>query len=608
MEDNTITIRQLVEARDALAVQEKKLYIQAAERMNMGMKEILKNDFGTVLVKDIGRDLAGEVSRRFFNMEDYYVTVDQLADRFLHFSYEGDFDIFESDENIRKAYYNNHDGLSSATMKTITNQCEQAQKQLFTKERTKDGTTTAQKAYRRSRTTADGKIYDELTGREAERTSELEADHVQSRNGAKYNSRYIREERAEKLREFYNSSDNMQMIHGSANASKGDVRVCQDAKGNIEYLNAREMKSRQEKGESVVDITYKATPEQLTEAVVSQWEKESKSSEKIRILKEKGYLDENGKVKDSVKKELLQNYKHSQNKESVTILKNADYKEVARDSGKETLSSMKKIIAGQVIYYVLPPVVFETQQIIRKKNMNLDNFFTEIKKAGKRVVRYVVKKLDKIFTNIAGNAIHKFIKTFFDIIIEMVKATVKKLVRIVKDLVLSLVNCGKILVDKNATAAQKADAVTKTLSVTITTVVMELLFEYLEKQFQLPDFLMEPLQIIVTVVATNIIMLVLNKLDLFDTRYGLLVSNIDRVIDEENALYRLSSQELLTMGQGRLEEAMQIVKQQSEEMISNIVKLDVYQEEAMPYLEQLNKMFHMEIDFNNEWNCFIKSA
>ena len=95
-------------------------------------------------------------------------------------------------------------------MKTITNQCEQAQKQLFTKERTKDGTTTAQKAYRRSRTTADGKIYDELTGREAERTSELEADHVQSRNGAKYNSRYIREERAEKLREFYNSSDNMQ--------------------------------------------------------------------------------------------------------------------------------------------------------------------------------------------------------------------------------------------------------------------------------------------------------------------------------------------------------------------------------------------------------------
>ena len=219
-----------------------------------------------------------------------------------------------------------------------------------------------------------------------------------------------------------------------------------------------------------------------------------------------------------------------------------------------------------------------------------------------------MKKLDKIFTNIAGNAIHKFIKTFFDIIIEMVKATVKKLVRIVKDLVLSLVNCGKILVDKNATAAQKADAVTKTLSVTITTVVMELLFEYLEKQFQLPDFLMEPLQIIVTVVATNIIMLVLNKLDLFDTRYGLLVSNIERVIDEENALYRLSSQELLTMGQGRLEEAMQIVKQQSEEMISNIVKLDVYQEEAMPYLEQLNKMFHMEIDFNNEWNCFIKSA
>ena len=169
--------------------------------------------------------------------------------------------------------------------------------------------------------------------------------------------------------------------------------------------------------------------------------------------------------------------------------------------------------------------------------MTLDLFLREIKKSGSRIVRYVVNKLGDIFKNIAGNTFNKFLKTFFDIIIETVKETVRRILKIIKQLVLSLVNCIRIIANKNATSAQKADSVSKLMSATVSTVVLEVLFEWMEKQFGLPDILMEPLQIIVTILVTNIIMLILQKADLFDVQYGLLVSNIQTIFEQENQIY-----------------------------------------------------------------------
>lgn len=49
------------------------------------------------------------------------------------------------------------------------------------------------------------------------------------------------------------------------------------------------------------------------------------------------------------------------NAESERVLKNTDYKQAAKDAGEYTRMSAKKIIVGQVVYYVLPPMVFETR-------------------------------------------------------------------------------------------------------------------------------------------------------------------------------------------------------------------------------------------------------
>ena len=233
--------------------------------------------------------------------------------------------------------------------------------------------------------------------------------------------------------------------------------------------------------------------------------------------------------------------------------------------------------------------------------MTLERFFDEIKASGKRIVRYVKSKLGEILTNLVGNSANKFIKVFFDIIIETVKETVKRLVKIAKQLALSLVQCVKIICSNGSTTAEKADAVTRTLSVTITAVALEILFEYMEKQFGLPDIIMEPLQIIVTIITTNLIMLILQKADLFDVQYGLLIENIDAAFKEEQIKYENESAELLAQSKLNMETGFDTINNQLISIQNSIKKMDFYMSDVTPQLNQINEIYNMGIDFDAKW-------
>ena len=170
---------------------------------------------------------------------------------------------------------------------------------------------------------------------------------------------------------------------------------------------------------------------------------------------------------------------------------------------------------------------------------------------------------------------------------------------------MSLVSCVRTIADKNMSAAQKADAVTKTLAVVISGIVLELLFEYMEKQFGLPDFLMEPLQIVVTILSTNAIMLILQKLDLFNVQYGFLIANMERVFNETNEQFITASDELIATGEEEMKQQMQKLNDQIHDITETIQQLDFYKESAQPQLQQLSDTFAMGIDFDTEWEEFI---
>lgn len=642
------TIPELLNARRVLIEQQRELYVSAITNINMRYRELLTDDFGTALVKNCAWDAADAIVDNYFNTRDLYISPQQMYDRICSFSYGNEVDPLSGNATIRKMLYESTNAKD--TLEEIATSSAKAQKKLFEKESYVDNNgkiksryvdhammTKGKEAYRQSKA---GDLRDEISGVSQEKLDRpLEVDHIQAAATATYDGRYIdTPEAINELKEFYNSPANFQMLGKSANASKSDARVFSDGRQAVsetkviqekraltdqlrrdyqrqgmshqDALKAAREKAEQTlfgengKGGKYTDITHKATAEQLTQAAVDKWE--NANPETQERLRREGKLDENGKVPLAVKKKFEDNTRRSMNDGSLTVQKVSNYTKIFKDAGRYTKNSFKKIVVGQVIYYVLPPLVFETKTLVNRKNMTLDTFFREIKKSGRRIIRYINNKLGEIFKAIIGNTFHKFLKNFFDIIIELVKETVKRAVRTIKQLVLALVNCVRIVADKNASPAQKADSVTKLLAATGVSIVLEVAFEWMEKQFGLPDFLMEPLQIIVTIIFVNLVMLILQKADLFDVRYGFLVSNIQMIFEQERRAYLEESNSLKQQSEQEARVYMENLNQQIAEIENSLEGFDPFKDDASEDLEKLNEIYQMGIDFKQEWADFCK--
>ena len=588
-------LEEVINLRDKFFEEQEKLYLAMVNQINSQMKELLKNDLGNQLANNCARDFAGEIVRNYLPMNtgEMYITADQMFDRIINFRYDNDIDPLSSNEEIRKMFYNNE---NREMLNKIAEESQKAQKQLFTEDRSQDKLDREGKLkYRESKKDENRLLTDELTGQKGEfleyekngqkyQKSDMHADHIQARAAAKYNSEYITEKGVEELKEFINSDDNFQIIHASANTSKGDVRVYD---------------------ENGIDITYKATPEQMTEATCQMWEKDTKSGNKKAILKEKGYLDEDGKkVKKEVREKLKKQYEKSMNEESKVILKNIKYHSVGKTAMKNTVASFPKIFAGQLMYYGIPPIVYETKCIIKNRNANLDNFFVKLKKAFKRVINYMRSKLKNIMGNIAHNSLKSFLRNFFYILIDLLKATVKRVFKMIKDIVMALVNSIKILGDKNRTAAEKADAIVNTLGITISSIAVNVIIEYLEIQFPFLKPLSDPLQVIITILTANISMLILQKMDIFNVRYGLMVAKIKEIFEEGRAEYKEQLKLLEDETYTNIDKLLEEVEFELFNVITDISSADINEKDLKDEIDIINKTFNMGIDLEKEWNQF----
>lgn len=221
---------------------------------------------------------------------------------------------------------------------------------------------------------------------------------------------------------------------------------------------------------------------------------------------------------------------------------------------------------------------------------------------------YLSSKLGQIFKNVGFSSIKQFIKGFFDILISLLKETVKRLVKLVKDLVLAVVDSIKIVIDKTKSKAEKADAVFKLVSITITNCVLEVLFELVEKQIPIPGFIMEVLQIILTVMATNIVMIKLNELDIFDLKYGIMVSKIEEIYAQYNEEYTNQLRAEEAVHEKNQVDILNSIKQEIKEIELRINDIDIYSEFGAHHLNQINSIFDIDIDFEDEWIQFIGLA
>ena len=365
-----VTIPELLNMRNVLAERQRELYVATITNINMRYRELLTDDFGATLVKNCAWDAADAIVDRYFNTKDYYISTQQMYERICSFSYGNETDPLSDNTSIRKMLYENTN--SRETLDEIARNSLQAQKKLFEKEdgRYKDHAmmTKAKQEYRQSK---QGDLRDELTGTpQAKLDRPLEVDHTQAAATATYNSRYIKDPEAiEQLKKFYNSPSNFQMLQKSANASKSDVKVFSDGNKTIsetaafqekrqrtdelrrqyqrdgmsqkDALKAARDEAQKElfgEGGKYTDITYKATAAQRTQATVEKWENANPTAKET--LKRDGFLDENGKVKPEVKKELEEHYRNAMNGESRAM--RPDYHAIAKDSMNAAKKSIKK--------------------------------------------------------------------------------------------------------------------------------------------------------------------------------------------------------------------------------------------------------------------------
>ena len=169
---------------------------------------------------------------------------------------------------------------------------------------------------------------------------------------------------------------------------------------------------------------------------------------------------------------------------------------------------------------------------------------------------------------------------------------------------MALVNSIKILGDKNRTAAEKADAVFTTLGITISGIVVNVLIEYLEVQFPFMKPFSDPLQIIITIMTTNIVMLILQKIDIFNVRYGLMMKKIKEIFEEGREEYKAQLKKLEEETYANIDKLVDEVEADMFNIMTNISSLDVNEDDMKEEVNKINKIFNMGIDLEKEWNQF----
>ena len=116
---------------------------------------------------------------------------------------------------------------------------------------------------------------------------------------------------------------------------------------------------------------------------------------------------------------------------------------------------------------------------------------------------------------------------------------------------------------------------------------------------------MEPLQMIVTILATNLVMLILEKLDLFSVKYGLLEANIKKIFDEEYQTYLENSDTQFHLQEEQMNIHMDNLKIQIDDINRSIETLDLYEDDCTEELKYINEIYHMGIDFEKEWQDYV---
>ena len=114
-----------------------------------------------------------------------------------------------------------------------------------------------------------------------------------------------------------------------------------------------------------------------------------------------------------------------------------------------------------------------------------------------------------------------------------------------------------------------------------------------------------PLQVLTTVVCTNLTMLILQKADLFDVRFGFKMQAIRDLFEESIENYNTDISIAESYASDKIDGLIKQARSDCLQIYSNIMEQNPYEANFRGDLNKINNMFGMGINFDDEWLRFI---
>lgn len=113
------------------------------------------------------------------------------------------------------------------------------------------------------------------------------------------------------------------------------------------------------------------------------------------------------------------------------------------------------------------------------------------------------------------------------------------------------------------------------------------------------------LQILVTVVCTNLTMLILQKADLFDVRFGYKINAVKKIFADEYNEYERQMSIVGHYVETDVQAMIVQARKDSLEIYESLKELNPYQDSVRPHLSRLGHMFNVYVDYESAWDKFI---
>lgn len=573
---------ELVQIRNQYAIEEKKLYLNYATKLNSLSDETLRTDYARKFADGCIQDIIGQMIRNFFPLTDTYVTADQLLKRVITFTYQTDYDPLFEKEGVRTLAYNYDEVRGISEFVNGFNVKLKLDRGIYV-----DGERSKLPDYRKKALVNQETktVVDDLTGKtrpdqipegnNGRTTASLEGDHKVPIAEASVNEEFTKDIQAysQEAERIYNDKDNIWYIDEKANNIKSDL----------------------------------ADPEDIIQA----WK--NATAEQKEVLRQRGILDENDEVPEYIKNRLRAEIRNARKtieyRSDLNQLRNLDYASVGKRSFEKTVGAIPKLAAGQILYYMLPPVIYETKCAIlasKENGVNIDSVIQKLNKASKRIIDYTLSHVGVMFGNLTHNTIKQFLRTVFDIVISLLKSYIRHFVQIAKTVTISVLDSIRIIAQPGTDKMQKADAVTNLFVLGLTNTLLDIAFEYLELQ-GIPAEITEVVQVLASVVVSNLVFTLMEKLDLFDVHYGFKIAKLEQIFANVSTEYTSDHLAL----QSRTQEEIDLLKndllQQIESFKKDLATKDFYAEDVFEDVERINRLFKMNISFTQEWDAYIQA-